>query len=513
MSTTPTPNPPPAKEGLRRSEYIGYALGDTASNLFFQTFGIFLTYFYTDVWGLAPAVVGTMFLIVRLVDAMADPLIGLMADRTETRWGKFRPYLLWFALPYGIGGYLLFASPSLAPDGTFVQLENSANWLFDKLPFLQWIFGQSEFSQGGKLAYAYLTYGFMMLMYSFINVPYSSMLGVISPSPRIRTLASSYRFVGAFGGGLLVSLFVRPLVKFLGGGANEAGKVINELRGFQLTMLIFAGISVLMFLICFATTKERVKVPPGQKSHAWGEVKELVRNYPWVMLLLSSIFSLTFIGLRNGSAIYYFKYVAKYDNQPVLFGLFDRVTVFISLGMACMMLGSYCLSFFARVADKRVLSFGLTFVTAACWAAFYLIPAQNFPLQLAVQALGTFCMGPASALVWAMYADVADYGEWKFGRRSTGLVYSASLFAIKTGTAVAGLMLPWILAKYDYLANVAQSTTSIVGITLTFSLFPAGVAVLKGVALWIYPLGKSKVDQIEQDLLARRAAANPTPSL
>jgi GPH family glycoside/pentoside/hexuronide:cation symporter len=503
--------PTPSKdEKLSKTEYVGYALGDTASNLFFQTFGIFLTYFYTDVWGLAPAVIGTMFLVVRLIDAMADPLIGLMADRTETRWGKFRPYLLWFALPYGVGGYLLFASPTLSPDGTFVHLEKSANWLFDKVPLLPWLLGNSDFSQGGKLAYAYLTYGFMMLMYSFINVPYSSMLGVISPSPRIRTLASSYRFVGAFGGGLLVSLGVRPLVKWLGGGANEAGKVINELRGFQLTMLIFAAISVVMFVTCFATTKERVKVPPGQKHNAIGEVKELLRNYPWIMLLLSAIFSLTFIGLRNGSALYYFKYVAGYDNQPVLFGLFDRVTVFISLGMACMMLGSYCLSFFAKVADKRVLSFGLTFVTAGCWAAFYWIPTDNFALQLAVQALGTFCMGPASALVWAMYADVADYGEWKFGRRSTGLVYSASLFAIKTGTAFAGLMLPWILAKYDYLPNVAQSATSILGITLTFSLFPAGVAVLKGIALWIYPLSKAKVDQIETDLNARRAAAAPT---
>ena len=469
------PSAPAPAEGLKTKEYVGYALGDTASNLFFQTFGIFLTYFYTDVWGLAPAVIGTMFLVVRLFDAAADPLIGLMADRTQTRWGKFRPYLIWFALPYGLGGYLLFASPDLdAP---------------------------------GKLVYAYLTYGFMMLAYSFINVPYSSMLGVISPSPRIRTLASSYRFVGAFGGGLLVSLFVRPLVKWLGGGANEAGKVVNELRGFQLTMLIFAALSVAMFLVCFATTKERVTVPPGQKNHAWGEVKELLRNYPWVMLLLSAIFSLTFIGLRNGSAIYYFKYVAGYDNQAVLFGQFDRFTLFISLGMACQMLGSYCLSFFAKVADKRILSYSLTFVTAACWAAFYFIPKDNFPLQLAVQALGAFCMGPASALVWAMYADVADYGEWKFGRRSTGLVYSASLFAIKTGTALAGLMLPWILAKYDYLPNVAQSATSLLGITLTFSLFPAGFAVLKGIALWIYPLGKSKVDEIERDLAARRAAA------
>jgi GPH family glycoside/pentoside/hexuronide:cation symporter len=295
-------------------------------------------------------------------------------------------------------------------------------------------------------------------------------------------------------------------VKWLGGGTNAAGRVINELRGFQLTMLIFAVLSAAMFLICFATTKERVTVPPGQKNHAWGEVKELLCNFPWVMLLLSAIFSLTFIGLRNGSAIYYFKYVAAYDDEPVLFGQFDRFTVFVSLGMACQMLGSYCLSFFARVADKRILSFSLTCITAVCWAAFYSIPKGRFPLQLAVQALGCFCMGPASALVWAMYADVADYGEWKFKRRSTGLVYSASLFAIKTGTALAGLLLPWVLAKYGYLANIAQTPASILGITLTFSLFPAGFAVLKGISLWIYPLNQAKVEQIETELAARRIA-------
>ena len=161
------------------------------------------------------------------------------------------------------------------------------------------------------------------------------------------------------------------------------------------------------------------------------------------------------------------------------------------------------------MADKRVLSYSLTAVTAVCWATFYVIPTDNFPLQLAVQALGSFCMGPASALVWAMYADVADYGEWKFGRRSTGLVYSASLFAIKTGTAFAGLLLPWVLAKYGYLPNVAQTATSILGITLTFSLFPAGFAILKAVALWIYPLSQKRVDEIEQELAARRAAATP----
>ena len=491
--------PSPDEEHLPTREYVGYALGDTASNLFFQTFGIFLTYFYTDVWGIAPAAIGTMFLVVRLFDASADPLIGMMADRTQTRWGKFRPYLLWFAVPYGLGGYLLFASP--------------------------------ELSAGGKVTYAYVTYGFMMLMYSFINVPYSSMLGVISPSPRTRTRASAFRFVGAFGGGLAVSLLVRPFVQWLGDGLDEKGKIIHELKGFQLTMAIFAVVSVVLFLISFATTKERVTPPPGQKADVGGELSELFRNFPWLMMLLAAIFSLTFIGLRNGSAIYYYKYVFGDTGKPVLFSSYDaarlaqlpdfsrlfvgafqkldHASIFIASGMFCQMLGSFCLSFFARIADKRILSVLLTFCTAVSYISFAFIPTDNYGLQLAANAFGSFCLGPTSALVWAMYADVADYGEWKFGRRSTGLVYAASLFAIKTGTAAAGFLLPWVLAIYGYAANMKQSDDAIQGIVLSFTLFPAAFAVLKGVMLWLYPLSKAKVNQIEADLKARRAAATP----
>ena len=514
----------PDEEHLPAREYIGYALGDTASNLFFQTFGIFLTYFYTDVWKIAPAAVAFMFFAVRMFDASADPLIGMMADRTKTRWGKFRPYLLWFAVPYGIGGYLLFASPTINPNGILFHLEqyaaNAVAWLTGHVPLLHSMmdkfFGKDvNLLQDGKLAYAGLSYAFMMLAYSFINVPYSSMLGVISPSPRTRAVASSYRFVGAFGGGLLVTLFVRALVQALGDGLDEKGKVVHELQGFQWTMGIFAVASVALFLTSFATTHERVTPPPGQKSKASSDLKDLILNFPWMMLLFAAIFSLTFIGLRNGTAIYYFKYVAGYDNQPILtFGplKLNRVSVFLSSGMLCQMLGSLCLSFFARLADKRAVSVLLTFATAVCYGAFYFIPKDNFGLQLTLNAIGMFCLGPTSALVWAMYADVADYGEWKFGRRSTGLVYAASLFAVKTGTAFAGLMLPLLLAAYGYKANIAQTDTSMLGIALTFSIFPAAVAVMKGVMLWIYPLSKAKVEQIEADLKARRAAQAATPA-
>ncbi|HUJ42103.1 MAG TPA: glycoside-pentoside-hexuronide (GPH):cation symporter, partial [Opitutaceae bacterium] len=267
----------PARDRLTLREYAGYALGDTASNLFFQTFNIFLTYYYVDVWGILPGAIATMMFLVRLWDAVNDPIMGVIADRTQTRWGKFRPYLLWMAVPYGVCGYLIFANPALGPTG--------------------------------KLVYAYLTYNLMLMAYTAINVPYSSLLGVISPSSRTRTVASSFRFVGAFGGAFLVSTFVKPLARALGAG--------SEVRGYQFTMAIFAAASVVMFLLCFAATKERVTPPPGQKTNLRGELRELAGNGPWVVLLFAAMFSTTFIILRSGSTLFYFKYVVGDRGAPV----------------------------------------------------------------------------------------------------------------------------------------------------------------------------------------------------
>jgi hypothetical protein len=285
------PQPSDTGDRLKTREYIGYALGDTASNFFFQTFNIFLTYYYVDVWGIPATALLWMFPIIRLFDACNDPAMGLIADRTNTRWGKFRPYLLWGAIPYGICGYLMFAGPDFGPTG--------------------------------KLVYAYITYALMLISYTVINVPYSSLMGVLSPSSRTRTVASSFRFVGAFAGAFLISLFVRPLVKYLGGD--------NEMRGFQWTMAIFAIVSVILFWITFVTTKERVKPPAGQKSNVIGELRELIYNWPWVMLLIASVFSTTFIALRSGSTVFYFKYVVGDDGMPIFLGL-DRTTIFLSTG-------------------------------------------------------------------------------------------------------------------------------------------------------------------------------------
>lgn len=452
---------------LKTREYVGYALGDTASNFFFQTFNIFLTYYYIDVWGIPAAALLWLMPVIRVFDTFTDPLMGLIADRTKTRWGKFRPWLLWGAIPYGISGYLMFAAPDLG--------------------------------ERGKVIYAYITYGLMMTSYTVINVPYSSLLGVISPSSRTRAQASTFRFIGAFGGALLISLLVRPLVRELGGN--------DEMLGFKLTMAIFAVLSVIMFLITFATTRERVTPPPDQKSHAREEIRELFRNRPWIILLIASVLSTAFIALRSGSTLFYFKYVVGDDGSPILLGL-DRSTLFLTAGALGLVLGTVCLSGFARRIDKKYYAAGLSVVTGLCFASFYLIPPGAFALQIAINVIAQFCAGPTSALTWALYGDVADYGEWKFGRRSTGLVYSASLFAIKSGIVVGGFLLPLFLDQFGFVRNATQSSTAILGITLAFTLVPGLIALLKGATLLFYPLNQIRMDEIEHALAARRASSS-----
>jgi GPH family glycoside/pentoside/hexuronide:cation symporter len=455
---------PAASERLKSTEYIGYALGDTASNFFFQTFNIFLTYYYVDVWGIPATALLWLIPLVRAFGAFDDVIMGLIADRTNTRWGKFRPYLLFGAIPYGICGYLMFAGPDLGPNG--------------------------------KIAYAAITYALMMVSYTVINVPYSAMLGVISPSPRTRTVASTCRFIGAFGAAFLISLFVRPLVKYLGAG--------SETRGFQLTMAIFAVVSVVLILITFATTKERVTPPPQQKTNVPEELGELFKNWPWVVLLITSIFSNAFSALRSGSTIFYFKYVQGYDSAPVIWTL-DRTTLFLTSGALGLVLGTMCLGPIARKVDKKYYAAGLSLVTGFCFLAFFFVPTGQFGLMIALNILAQFCAGPTSALTWALYADVADYGEFKYGRRSTGLIYSASLFSIKAGILIGGFLVPLFLAQFGYVKGAASQTThALLGIALAFSIGPALFALLKAVALLIYPLNQKRLDEIERGLAARR---------
>lgn len=454
---------------LSFTEKLGYGLGDTASNFFFQVFNIFLLYYYTDVFGLAPAAIGTMFMVTKVVDAISDPVMGLIADRTQTRWGKFRPYLLFGAVPYGLCGYAMFANPDV--------------------------------SQSSKLVYAYITYTLMMLAYTLINVPYGALMGVISPSSMERTKVSSFRFACAFGAGWVIATFVTPLKNILGGG--------DEGTGFRLTMMIFAVISIALFWISFATTKERVKTEQTD-SDIKSDFRALLANGPWIALFFSGVFALMNVAVRAGATLFYFKYYVGDDGTP-LFLIFDKTAVFMSLSTFGMLAGIMFSQALCKRFEKRHLMIALTLLNGAAMAAFYFIPPEQYWLMVAVSFIGTFVVGPTPVLVWSMYADCADYGEWKTGRRTTALVFSASQFAQKLGLAVGGGLSGYFLSLFGFVANQAQSATSMTGIRLMFSVFPAILAVLSAFATIFYRLDKAQVQQIEEELRARRGGQQEGP--
>ncbi len=447
---------------LKFKEKFGYGLGDAASNFFFQVFNLFLLYYYTDVYGLAPAAVGTMFLMTKVIDAVSDPVMGLIADRTETRWGKFRPYLLWAAIPYGLFGFAMFAAP--------------------------------QFSDTGKLVYAYATYTLMMLAYTAVNVPYSALMGVISPSSFERTRVASYRFACAFGAGWLIATFVTPLKNLLGAGDEQAG--------FRLTMMIFAVVSIVLFWICFATTRERVH-PPQAQSDIKADFSALLRNGPWIALFFAALFNLMNVPMRAGGTIYYLKYFVGDDGSP-LFLIFDKTAVFLSLQTFAMLAGILATQAVVKRFDKRRLMIGLTLGNATAMGIFFVIPPDQYWLMVAITCLGNFVVGPTLAIVWSMYADCADYGEWKTGRRTTGLIFSALQFAQKMGLALGAGLSGFVLSLFGFVANQEQSEGAMMGIRLMFSIFPGILAMLSALAIVFYGLNNDRVRQIEKELAERR---------
>lgn len=455
---------PAETQKLRFGEKLGYGLGDTASNFFFATFNVFLLYYYTDIFGLTAAAVGTMFLVTKIVDAISDPIMGLIADRTDSRWGKFRPYLLWAAVPYGLCGYAMFASPDL--------------------------------SYAGKLVYAYVTYSLMMLAYTAINVPYSALMGVISPSSIERTKVASYRFFCAFTASWLIGTFVTPLKNILGGG--------DEALGFQLTMLIFAVISVLLFWTTFATTRERVR-PPSTTSDLNQDFRALFSNGPWKALFAAGVFALMNIAVRNGTLLYYFKYYVG-DDGTRIFLIFDKTAVFMSTGLLAMLVGVALTRTLSSRFEKRHLMIVLSLLNALSMALFFFTPPDKYSLMVVINCAGALAAGPTPALVWSMYADCADYGEWKTGRRTTALVFSTVQFSHKLGLAVGVGLAGIILAWFGFVANEAQSATSMLGIRLMFSVFPAALAILGVIAIYFYRIDSEMLRRMEQDLRERHAS-------
>ena len=454
----PVTAPMANNERLSFVEKFAYGLGDTASNFYFQFFNLFLVYYYTDIFGLAPLAVGTMMVSLRVFDAVMDPAMGIIADRTHTRWGKFRPYILWGALPYGIAGYAMFLNPGL--------------------------------SQQGKLVYAYVTYGLMWVAYTVINIPYSALMGEMSPSSEQRTSLSTYRFICAFVGQFLIVQLVVPLKKILGNG--------NEAEGIRYTMLIFSVISVALFFFTFSKTRERVTQPAEKSGALASDLVNLLRNRPWVTLFFSALFTLINAAVRGGSVIYFFKYVVRDES---------RFTLYATSGSVAFIIGAVCTRFFLMMGDRRTLMIVLSLANAALMAAFFMVDPHAYTLLIVLNVLASFVVGPTPAILWSMYADTADYGDWKFGRRTTGLVFSASVFSQKIGLAIGTGALGWLLAYFGFVANAEQTPQTIAGIRMLFSVIPGALAMLGALAIFFYPITDLRMKEIEAELAARKAAA------
>jgi GPH family glycoside/pentoside/hexuronide:cation symporter len=467
MSTTTTDT-----EKLSFKEKTGYALGDTASNLFWMTFVFFGSFFYTDVFGLRPEQMATLFFVTRIIDTVFDPIVGMVADRTNTRWGKFRPYILWFVVPFGVCGALAFITP--------------------------------PFGGTGKLIYAYITYGLIGLVYSAINLPYSALMGVISPSSEERTKVSSFRFVGAYSAGLVVSLCTLPLVKLFGGGSQQLG--------FAITVGLYAFLGMVMWVVCFSTTKERV-VPKASQSSFLRDLGDVVTNVPWLILFVLGIATLSYVSIRNGCFAYYFKYYV--GNQTVLgFDLTAEgmLGAFFVAGSLSTLLGTSMVAPIAKRVGKRQLYMVMMALASVVTIAFYFLDPQDVVLMFVLQILANLIMGPTAALVYAMYADASDYSEWKTGRRSTGLVFAASSFAQKMGWTVGGAVTGLILSSFGYQAGVAQSAGSLTGLKLLVSFIPAVGSVIAALLPLLYSLDDKRMQQIEKELAERRAAAESAPA-
>ncbi|MBN2526520.1 MAG: MFS transporter [Deltaproteobacteria bacterium] len=661
---------------LRAKEKFGYSLGDFASNLFWMTFIFYGMFFYTDVFGLPAAMVGTMFGLTKLWDAVNDPMMGIISDRTDTKMGKYRPYLLWMFVPFGIIGFFAFYTPDMTVTG--------------------------------KLVYAYITYTLMMMVYTAINIPYSALMGVLTPSSKDRTSISSYRFVAAFAGGIVVQMITVPMVSATGanstnvinleqvnpqeiviketgvgtiqlqanyesvlptpktwqqelsarftsvvtddqhkqhtaniwvnvperlneikpdgwkdkvvadnqmlggnfylekgfgekkidlialfnpamvvleppavigstekkeslkdvlkkdaglsddditkivdnfGGAPEVRKddltalfaslkakdaakwskaeeialsarfekqppeeiikketdwksapvlnVVDQQTGFEFTIGLYALLAMGFFFVTFLTTKERVKPSKDAKSSVGKDLVDVVSNLPWWIVGVMGLFSIAQVCIRNGVVMYYFKYYVKDIEASVPFML---------AGTVMNLIGVLATDWLTRkLGSKKIVYAFCSFFTVATMMPFMWLSSESLLVMFALTAIGGFLSGPLSPIVWAMYADIADYSEWKKGTRATGLFFSAATFAQKMGWTLGGMLAGLLLSWYGFQANMEQSAEAISGIKSLMSWIPSIGCAIAGAVVLLYTLDDKTMDKIVTELEERRA--------
>jgi len=441
---------------LTFAEKFGYGLGDMAANFIFQAMLALQLSYYVDTFGLTAAQAGTLFLVVGLIAAAFNPIMGVIADRTNTKWGKFRPWLLWTALPFGIIGVLTFTTPNISP--------------------------------AAKIIYAWTTYILLRVIYTVNNVPYASLTAVMTSDPDERTSIASYRQIFANSAGFIVASLAIPMVRFFGHG--------NDALGYQLTMGLLSALSVIFFVIAFFATKERIQPDPQQKSDLGRDLSDLFKNRPWVVLFLATLFYFAAIVIRGNVMLPYFRFVA---------GNVDLYAWFNGFGLAALLAGVACSTAVSARVGKRQLFIASMFLAGVFNTALLFIPPTATVVVIATEVLRQFSFGLSGPILWAMMGDVADYGEWKTGRRASGTVTAAVVFALWAGLALGGAIAGWLFSLYGFVSEAqVQTAHAQSGILLTASVYAGLAFFATAVCLLFYPISREVNQKIALELAERR---------
>ncbi|MDV7140561.1 MFS transporter [Maribacter sp. TH_r10] len=469
-----------SNEKLSIKEKIGYSLGDLAANLVFQTLVTYLSYFYTDIYGLKPEHAAMVTLVVGLIAAFAfNPIVGALADRTNSKWGKFRPWILWTAIPLGIASLLAFSTPN--------------------------------FDYQGKVIYAVVTYTLLLLLYASNNLPYSALSGVITGNMKERNSISAYRFVAVMFAQFFVQVFMYDLILKAGGG--------DKAMGMEKVMTFLAVIGTVMLLITFFTTKERVIPKIEQKSSLKEDLSDLFKNKPWIIMLVTTTLVFVTLALKGGAYVYYFEnyvdnaqlklfldplrpYLPTFENETS-FGL----GIFNGGGILFGLIGIMLSKRFADKYGKRTVFSTTLFISTLFIILFYFYPSKSIGLIFGTQILHGFFYGICTPILWTMIADVADYSEWKNNRRATAIIFSAMMVGLKGGLSIGSSLLAWILSLYDYIPNstaIGQEEHTINGIKMLVSIYPAIPFLIAICLMTFYEINKKMELRIESDLRERR---------
>lgn len=446
-------------------EKVGYGFGDMSSSMFWKIFSYYLPFFYSNIFGLTLDQVGLLLVVTRIWDAVSDPMMGILADRTETKWGKYRPYLLIMAVPFALSGIFLFTTPDASPTM--------------------------------KLVWAYVTYIMMMTVYTGINVPYGAMLGVMTDDSGSKTVLSSYRMFFAYGGSFIALFCWEPLCNALGGYGTPSG--------WQHAMFVIAALCLVLFLLCFRMTKEKVK--PEATGSVGKDFKSLLRNAPWWLLVGAALCSNLFNTVRGSTIAYFFNDVISQDAHlnlgPLSFVFYAGL--FLSIGEVCNMVGVALAVPFSKALGKKTTYVISLIALIVLSISFFYVPVTAYWMMLVLQVVISIFTGIISPLVWSMYADVADFAEDRDGSSSTGLIFSSGSMAQKFGGAFGGAAVMWMLAGFGYNPDAAVQTASAVnGLKILMSWIPAAVAALSLIVMFFYPLTTGKMEEIQDSLSVKR---------